>query len=164
MSMELSTEVSTPASANPERPATTNGPASKRAIYTPFQVRVASFIGGPIAPVYTLYANFKQLNDERRARLTLLLGIAFNALLLAVLPFLPERFPRQIVPLAYAIAAGEFAKSMQLTKDQVEMSTQYRRHTGWRVAGVSVVSFIAFVIVALPLLVALHAVGVIDLG
>ncbi|WP_243288704.1 hypothetical protein [Geothrix terrae] len=137
--------------------------SERRPIYTPFQVRLASFLGGPFAAVFTLHQNFKALQDTRGQRLTLGLGIAFNVALLALLPFLPERFPRQVIPLLYSIAAGGVASAKQLSKAQLEASEQYQRRSGWNVTGVVLVSFLAFCLVVFPPYLLLNHWGVLRL-
>ena len=125
--------------------------SERRPIYTPFQVRLASFLGGPLAAVFTLHQNFKALQDAQGQRLTLWLGIAFNLALVALLPFLPERFPRQLIPLLYSLAAGGIASTRQLSKAQLEASEQYQRRSGGNVTAVILVSLLAFCLVVFPL-------------
>lgn len=136
----------------------------RRLVYTPFQVRLAAFLGGPFAAVVTLYQNFKALQDARGQRLALWLGIAFNGVLLALLPILPERFPRQLIPLLYALAAGGIASSWQLTKAQLDASDQYQRRSGWSVAAVTLLSFLAFCLVVFPLYFLLDRWGILHLS
>ena len=146
-------EVSNPY-APPEALLADPGPAvasGRRPIYTPFQVRLASFFGGPFAAVFTLHQNFKALQDARGQQLALGLGIGFNMALLALLPFLPERFPRQVIPLLYSLAAGGIASSRQLSKERLDASDQYQRRSGWNVTAVVLVSLTAFCLVAFPL-------------
>ena len=133
-------------------------------IYTPFQVRLASFLGGPLASVYSLYQNFKQLHDAQGMRLTLVLGLGFCALLFGILPFLPERMPNQILPLAYSFAAGWIASSKQLNKDQIKQSTQYQRRSGWNVTAVTLISLVVSCLIIFPYLFLLSAIGIIRLA
>ena len=133
-------------------------------IYSPLQVRLASFIGGPYAAVYTIYQNFKQLGDARGMQLTLYIGIAFNVILFVLLPVIPEKFPKQLIPLIYSWAAGWVASSKQLTKDQINESPKYHRRSGWNVTAVILISIIAFCLITFPLLFLLNNFGVIHIA
>jgi len=133
-------------------------------IYTPFQVRLASFLGGPIAAVYTLHQNYSRFENPVRAKQTLWFGIGFCLLLTAALPFLPDKFPQQILPLIYSLAAGAIANSYQLTKDSIKTSDKYARHSGWNVTVVTIISFICFCAVAFPFILLLDHFGVIQLA
>jgi hypothetical protein len=134
------------------------------ALYTPLQVRLASFIGGPFAAIYTLHSNFKRIGLAREGRLTLYWGGAFVLVLLAALPFLPDKFPNLVIPLAYSFAAGGIAASRQPSKETILASPEYVRCSGWNVTLVCVVSLIAFCAIMFPLLFALDYLGVIDLA
>ena len=128
-------------------------PAQQRVpLYTPLQVRLASFLGGPFAAVYALHYNFVCLKKDRERKLTLIWGATFIVALLATIHFLPEKFPNSFIPLAYTIAAGEIAAKKQLTKEAIVNSENFVRVSGWRVALVSVIAFIAFLAVIFPLL------------
>ena len=137
---------------------------SSAALYTPFQVRLASFIGGPFAAVYTLHYNFRHLGRERETRLTLYWGVGFILGLLALIPFLPDKFPNTVIPIAYTIAAGNLAASKQLSKKAILASSSYVRCSGWNVAAVCVISLIGFCAIMFPLLFALDGLGIINLA
>lgn len=132
-------------------------------LYSPLQVRIASFLGGPFAAVYTLYQNFKQLGDSPGMKRTIQSGIAFCVGLLAILPLLPKRFPNQLIPLAYTVVAGEIAKAKHLSRDQIAKSDLYRTHTAWKVAKVCVVCFLAFFSIVVPFMLVLDATGLIHI-
>ncbi len=132
-------------------------------LYTPFQVRLAAFLGGPFAAVYTLHSNFKVLGKDREKRLTLYWGIGFIIALCALLPFLPDKFPNIVIPLAYSIAAGGIAASKQLSKEAILASQIYIRHSGWKITIVCVVSIAAFCAIIFPLLFALDHFGLLHL-
>lgn len=135
---------------------------SRSRLYTPFQVGTAAFFGGPFGAIYTLYSNFKIMGKGREQRLTLYGGIGFVAALCATIPFLPEKFPNMVIPLAYAYAAGGIASSKQLSKEAILASQQFVRHSGWNVTVVSLVSFLAFCLIFFPLLFALMYFGVLS--
>ena len=84
----------------------------KIAIYSPVQVVTCSFFGGPFAAVFVLKKNFDALGDKAGSLKTIIWGSVFIVLLFLSLPFLPEKFPHYVLPLAYSIAAREIAKSI----------------------------------------------------
>jgi hypothetical protein len=140
-------------------PSPMSPPAIRSPLYTPFQVRLASFLGGPFAAVYTLRHNFKSLQNDRGARLTLYWGSGFVVVLFAVIPLLPSKFPNSVIPLAYSLAAGGIASSKQLSKEAILGSNQYVRCGGWNVALVSLVAFVAFCAILVPFLFGLDYFG-----
>jgi hypothetical protein len=119
----------------------------KTKVFSPKQVFFGSFLGGPVTPVYYLRQNFLALNKLEDARLTLLWGVVLNLAILAPLPFLPERFPNYVIPLAYCWLARSIAESRQLNKAAIANSTQFEFASNWRVAGIALVSLVATVAV-----------------
>jgi hypothetical protein len=130
-------------------------------LYTPIQIRAGSFLGGPIASVYFLRENFRVLGKVSEAKTTLAWGIAFVVCLLALLPFLPARFPNYLIPLAYSIAAGSIAEKWQLQKQAIVNSGRYQFQSNWRVFGLAVLFLVAFLIVGAVTYFCLVALGVI---
>jgi hypothetical protein len=116
-------------------------------LYTPLQVRLGSFLGGPIASVYFLRENFRTLGKASEARATLMWGGAFVICLLASLPFLPTRFPNYVVPLAYSYAAGSITEKWQLRKQAIVDSGTYQVQSSWRVFGLALLFVVAFLAV-----------------
>ena len=133
--------------------------AERKKIFSPLQIRLASFIGGPLAAIYFLKANFDNLNNKEGAKKTLIFGLAFSVLLILILPFLPQRFPQMVLPLAYSFLAGHLAESHQLSKQAILNSTEYEFGSGWKVFGVSIVCLLIFFIIALAFMLALSAFG-----
>jgi hypothetical protein len=116
-------------------------------LYTPLQVRLGSFLGGPIASVYFLRENFRILGKASEARATLIWGSAFVICLWASLPFLPTRLPNYVVPLAYSYAAGSITNKWQLQKQAIVDSGTYQVQSSWRVFGLALLFASAFLVV-----------------
>lgn len=114
-------------------------------IYSPKQVSAGSFLGGPIAAVYFLRRNFQALGNPDAARRTLWWGIVFNIAVAAVIPFLPDRFPNYVLPLAYSWAAYGIAASKQLSKETIASSPEFSFESNWRVVGIAIVFLVATV-------------------
>jgi hypothetical protein len=123
------------------------------------QVRVGSFLGGPIAAVFFLRHNFRALDRDPEARNIVVWGSAAIVCFAALLPFLPNNFPNTIVPLLYSIAAGSVADKWQLKKQAIVDSGRYEIQSNWRVFGLSLLLAMAFmvvVVIEIFCLVALH--------
>jgi hypothetical protein len=132
-------------------------------LYTPLQVRLGSFLGGPIAAAYFLRENFCVLARVPEARSTVVWGAAFVTGLMVLLPFLPERFPNYLIPLLYSYAAGSVAEKWQLQKQAIVSSGIYGVQSNWRVLGLALLFMIAFIVILFAELFCLSALGLIHL-
>jgi hypothetical protein len=132
-------------------------------LYTPLQVRLGSFLGGPIAAAYFLRENFRVLAKMPEARPTVVWGAAFVAGLMVLLPFLPERFPNYLIPLLYSYAAGSVAEKWQLQKQAIVTSGIYGVQSNWRVLGLALLFMIAFIVILFAELICLTALDLIHL-
>ena len=119
-------------------------PASLK-LYTPLQIRFRSFLGGPIAAIYYLKENFSVLGNSAEARKTVFWGVAIVVGMMISIPFLPDRFPHYVIPLAYAYAAGAVAEKWQLGKQAIVDSGKYQFQSNWRVCGLALLLMIAFI-------------------
>jgi hypothetical protein len=139
--------------------ATLEGAAEKRALYTPLQIRLGSFIGGPLTAIYLLKANFDTLNDASRSRKTQAFGLVLSTLLILSLPALPDRFPNFVIPLAYSWTAGYIAETFQRSKAAIASSTEFEFESNWKVVGACLVGMVLFFLVAIGYLLAMNAAG-----
>src|SRR4029077_14950967 len=89
--------------------------------YSPTQVAVSSFLGGPLATVYVLWRNFLSLGDSSAAAKTAIWGILMVLAFILVLPFIPDNIPipRVVIPAAYTAMATSVAQKYQLTKEAI---------------------------------------------
>tara|TARA_R110000822_G_scaffold60287_4_gene150188 strand:+ start:20646 stop:21071 length:426 start_codon:yes stop_codon:yes gene_type:complete len=131
-------------------------------LYSPFQVTLGSFFGGPIAMVYFLWKNFKTLGKSDAARQTIIWGVVFNVVLLACLQFLPSNFPEIAIPFVYALVAMQMASSWHMDKEDIEVSATFNFQSNWRVLIYSLVFFITWIACTFPLTKVFTAFGVID--
>ena len=114
-------------------------------LYTPTQVRIGAFSGGPIAAIYFLRQNFLALHKPAEAHKTVVWGAAFVVGLMILLLFLPDKFPRYVIPLAYSFGAGAVVNRWQLKKHAIQESGKYQIQSNWLVAGGSLILLVAFV-------------------
>jgi hypothetical protein len=132
-------------------------------VYSPTQVGVSAFVGGPFAVVFTLWKNFIALGERHAATQTLIWGALFNVAVLAVIPVLPDKFPNTAIPIAYTVAAYLMARRYQLTKQAIRESEQYRYRSNWNVFGISVGFMLLFLAVIALWLFGLSWLGLIKL-
>ena len=132
------------------------------AMYTPVQVGAGTFLGGPVALVYFLRANFVAMGDPGRARHTLLFGIALLVVLVSVVPFLPDDFPNTPISMGMTFAAYLYAEQSQMKKQAILDSPDHYPHSGWRVFGLGLLCLVgSLLVIGVPLF-TLYALGVIS--
>ena len=120
-------------------------------LYTPMQVKVGSFVFGPFAALWFLRSNFIALGMSEEARKTTQAGILICGALLAFLPFLPERFPKMVVPIAYTVLAGQIAEKHQLSKPAILESDRYSIQSNWLVTDIGLLAIATFFLLAVAL-------------
>jgi len=136
--------------------------ASGSRMYSPLQVAGGAVLGGPIGLAYFLWANFRTLANERAARLTLAGGALLMAVLVVLLPILPERMPNWPITLLYLLAGRFGAERWQMTKQAIADSADYTFHSGWRVVGLGLLCLIASLVLLIGPLLALAWFGIWD--
>jgi hypothetical protein len=106
------------------------------------QAFIGTFLGGPLAGTYFLRANFLAKGDTAHARAATIVGVVASLAILAALPFLPERMPHMILPIAYAFAVRAIVDTMQISKED---RPNKRLHSNGRVAVTALTSLGIFV-------------------
>jgi hypothetical protein len=132
-------------------------------LYSPTQVTIGSFMGGPFASVYMLWQNFQSLGNRHAANRSLVWGAIFIVAVLVVIPILPERFPNSALPIAYSVGARFIAEKLQMTKQAIIESDRYGFQSNWNVFGTSIGFLLAFAVIALAWVLALDALDLIKL-
>ena len=105
----------------------------KPAVYSPLQIGLGSFLGGPIAMVYFLWDNFHTLEKATAARNTLAFGFLFIVVLLVFTPMLPGELPGIAIQFVYSLVALQMAVTWQLRKDAITHSIRFSFQSNWRV-------------------------------
>lgn len=123
--------------------------AGPRPLYSPTQVALGAFLGGPMGVVYFLHANFRTLGEQALATRTWRWGAAFMIAWVAIVPLLPERFPSTPLTIAYVIVARQVSEKHQMTKQAIADSPFYAFHSNWRVFGLSLLCFLVSLIALL---------------
>jgi hypothetical protein len=137
-----------PPKADTSLPANKIGSATRRA-FSPGQGALGTFLGGPLAGTYYVRANYLAMGQPKRAWQATVYGIVASLGILALLPFLPEKLPNFIVPLAYAITVRLLIERNQLTKQKILESEDWSFHSNWRVAGVAAIGVLLFAALAI---------------
>jgi 4-amino-4-deoxy-L-arabinose transferase-like glycosyltransferase len=133
----------------------------KAKLYSPNQIAGGSFLGGPFMAVFTLWWNFRTLGNRTGTAQTLIWGAAFIVAVLAILPFLPEKFPNYVLPAVYMVAARQIADKYQLSKDAIAKSNQFTFVSNWAVVGIAIGLLLAFFAVAVVEFIGLAQLGII---
>ena len=110
--------------------------------FSPKQIYVGTFVGGPLAAAYFLGRNFKIMDKDRLNKLCKIFGVVLTVVLFGITFELPENFPSTLVPIAYSAVAAGMAWQWQVTKEEIEAVDLYGFKSNWIVAGISVASFI----------------------
>jgi hypothetical protein len=137
---------------------------NKIRVYSPVQVGICSFVGGPIAAVFVLWKNFQSLGKNSLAKQTLAWGVLLTLLLFSTIPFLPEKFPNTIIPLAYTAFALSINRQHQMSKKAISASELHQVHSGWNVLGISVGFLVATLAVLALWILLLDYLDIVSLG
>lgn len=116
-------------------------------LYKPESIRIATFLGGPLAGAYLLHMNEKAIG--RTGKTWFIWGAALVVIVIAfVLVFqLPENSPSFIVPLLYSFAASGFAHYLQGDELKAHEAAGGAYWSGWRAALVGIIGGIILVAV-----------------
>ncbi|WP_166114244.1 hypothetical protein [Pseudoalteromonas sp. Z9A5] len=116
-----------------------------RNVYSPGQIIAATFIGGPLAAAYFLKKSFESINKNDLAKKTFYGYLILSAIIIVILPFLPDETPNMLIPIAYLIPMIVILKEHYLTKTQISDSEEYAFESNWKVFGVSLAASVLFV-------------------
>lgn len=113
-------------------------PVSAQApLFTPGQIGVAAFFGTLIASAWLARANFVALGQPEKGNSTLVKGVLITAGIMAIAFVLPVQVPGMVYTLPQLFLARTLAdKTFGL------LVSVHPRASHWRVAGVSLVSFL----------------------
>ncbi|WP_133406523.1 hypothetical protein [Parashewanella tropica] len=132
-------------------------------LYSPNQIALGSFWGGPIAAIYFLWKNYSSIGKSELAQKALIFGVLFLVCMLALLPFLPEKFPNIIIPLLYCLTAKQIAIKTQLDKPEIASNESYSFQSSWKVFGIATLYLILFAVIGFIAFFTMDMFGVISL-
>ncbi len=135
----------------------------KKKMYSPTQVGLGTFLGGPLAGTYFLKRNFDSLSKDIESKKTLIIGLIFSVAMITVLLILKDKFPNfpyfSIVAL-YMAPVMLVNKQNQLTKESIRDSSEYDFQSNWKVLGLSIAWFIAFLGMTIMISAVLYFMGI----
>lgn len=118
------------------------------------QVILTALLGGPLGPSWLMMSNFTQMGFPDKARKTMWIGILGTLVLLAISMMLPENMPGMIPTLAIV-----FGYAQWFNKTQAETFQRSGvRKSWWLTVGLSILSMIIVLGVAIAMLFVLAAV------
>ncbi|WP_049630988.1 hypothetical protein [Cellvibrio sp. pealriver] len=118
-------------------------------VFSPHQVYVGSFIGGPLCATHLIYKNFIVMAKPKYALITILIGVAFMTFLLLPINFLPEKLPYITFPLLYSGIAGAIVWQFQVSKEEEAVNEEYSFISNWLVAKYSAIYLLVTVLLFL---------------
>ena len=121
---------------------------AQRWLYTPQQVSVASFIGGPLAGCILIGSNQAARGEPRARSWTILLGVVATIVVLGVGFALPEHFPNSVLPIAYTGALYGVAQAIE--QRHPNQLSSANRQPYWKVIGIG---FACLVVLVVPIVI-----------
>ena len=112
-----------------------------RNIYNENMVRVSTLLAGPFAAAYLMAENYKTFGQEKRARQTLIFGLATTVFIFGTLLLLPEKLldkvPHFLLPILFSIVAQFMMRKFQTSEVEAYLTEGGHKHSNWKVARVS---------------------------
>src|SRR6478752_8025106 len=88
-------------------------------VYSPTQAATGAFLGGPLAAIYFIKANYRALGNSAAEKNVTFYGLLATLALMALLPFLPEKFPSMAIPIATLMVTRKLVKQYQFSKHAI---------------------------------------------
>lgn len=113
-------------------------------MYSPAQVCLGTFLGGPIAAVYFLKKNYDMMGIEDSGRTTLIWGTLLTLLFMVGLQYIPDSVPVSAVAAGYSAGVMALVQRDHLRKEDISTLPDYDFRSNWNVLCVAAVSLISF--------------------
>ena len=131
--------------------------AAQPPLYSPVQVFLAGFCGGPLAPVYLLSRNFRSLGQPDAERRYLLIGSALCFFLLVTVVMVPARVSTGVF-IGAAFVGNMLARQYHFGGQKV-LPKGTPLHSNWRVLFNTLACFAAWAAAVVALMLGLSAAG-----
>ena len=132
-------------------------------MYSPTQVAVGTFVGGPLTIAFLMGANFNALGRSDLKTKTWLWVLAGTVLMVTISMFLPSNIGGIPVSGALAVLAYQLTNSKQLSKVDIETAIDYEFQSNWRVFGFSLLAILLVFVFAIMVIVPLDMAGLITI-
>ena len=129
-------------------------------MFSPTQAAVGAFLGGPFASIYFLRKNFETVNDDDGANNATVIGGVIAFVLIIILGFLPENFPNMAIPILTVVITRMLVEKYQCTKQEITSVDSVSFQSNWHVFIAGVISFVAFMVVAVAILLGMDFAGI----
>ena len=109
-------------------------------LYSPRQMEVATFLGGPMCAVYMLTVNFKRLEKPVYARNVLFIGLII-VLLWHLVP-LTDKIPQVVYRIIPILIVSGICLKYHIAKQDILEAPLYIFRSNWKVLLVSIIGWI----------------------
>lgn len=130
-------------------------------LYTPLQVVMGTFFGGPVAATYFIKQNYDAVFDTSRSSKTLIIGSVFSLVFLLVIPFIPEWVPGVAVYMPYLVFVSTFSNKHLVSKNTIVDSDEYVAHSSLKVFLFSILIMALYMVLMFVYMFGLAAAGLI---
>lgn len=131
-------------------------------LYSPMQVSLATYLGGPLSAIYFLKVNFDALGKSTFAKRVTFFGALITILLIFAIPVISSHLSSSIIPLLYLFPVMFVVHKYQMSKIDISDSKEFSFHSNWRVCGMSILWMFVYLILAVLVKLALQSVGLIS--
>ena len=103
-------------------------------LYRDNSVYTSTFLGGPLAAGYLAAQNYKQLGQEKNARITWIIAAISTILIFGGVFLIPEvqNIPNSIIPVIYTVVAQALVKHFQGKDIKTHIEQGGKTHSIWR--------------------------------
>ena len=121
-------------------------------LYSPIQMQVATFLGGPLCGIYMLTANYKRLEKTEYERNVILIGSIMTVLwMLGALHALFDNFPQVVYQAIPALMVWGICKKYHISKEDIIEEQRYTFRSNWTVFIVLIIGMVLIVALMFPL-------------
>jgi hypothetical protein len=82
-------------------------------LYTRDAIRVATFLGGPLAAGFMIADNYRHLGEHKKVQTTWLIAVPVTIAIFVLAFILPDNFPPIALPLAYTMGVYFLVENLQ---------------------------------------------------
>lgn len=119
---------------------------SNRILYTDHALLLATCVGGPLAGLYLVTANFRAMGDKKTARSWIITGILVTSAVFALATLLPDRIaslvPRGVFPWLVGLAGYVLLRKQQKGAIEAHLAAGGKRRSWIAVAGAAAGAFL----------------------
>lgn len=132
----------------------------KVSVFSPHQIYIGTFLGGPLAGIYFIWKNFTLMANSNGAKFALAIGTVCVIAITLLIYILPNNFPHMLVPMLYSILPMAIAWQFQVSKEEEAVSEKYGFVSNWRVASVSLIAIISYLLILAIIFLTLQLFGI----